>query len=167
MLERAAYYLQKGIFPASRVVGSIGVGLLIVLVLLTVADVVLRRFFDSPIRGYLELTEFILGIIVFLTLAYCAVQGGHIVVDVLVSRFPQRTQASIGAIVHFCSAGILGLISWQLFLHAMRVRDMGEISAILGIWLYPFVFIAALGTILLAMVFLIQSLYALAEVRKQ
>lgn len=68
--------------------------------------------FDSPIPGSLELTEFLLGIIVFLTLAYCAIEGGHIVVDVVVSRFLQRTQASIGAIVYFCSAGMLGLISW-------------------------------------------------------
>ena len=41
MFENAANYLQRGIFPASRVGRIIGAGLLVVLVLHTVADVIL------------------------------------------------------------------------------------------------------------------------------
>ena len=167
MLKRVANYLQRGIFPASRVGRIIGAGLLIVLMLLTVVDVVLRHFFDSPIPGTLELIELNLGVIVFLSLAFCAVQRGHVVVDVVVMRFPQRAQESISAIVYLGSTGMLGVMSWQLFLHAMRVRDMSQISTILGIEIYPFVLIAILGSILLTLVFFIQFLSTLAEVRRQ
>ena len=137
------------------------------LVVLTVADVILRRFFDAPIAGTFELSKLMLGIIVFFTLAYCAVHGGHIVVDVIVSRFPRRAQSSISIIIHLCSVVIMGLISWRLFLHAMKVQDMGEVTAILEVWLYPFVFLAALGSTLITIVFLIQLFHSVSEVRRR
>lgn len=159
--------LQKGIFSASRVSAIVAAGFLVLLVLLTVADVFLRRFLNAPVAGSFELSRLILGIIVFFTLAYCAVQGGHVVVDVLVSRFPRRAQSSVGLIIHLFSVVIMGLISWQLFLHAVKLKDAGEVTAIWEIWIYPFVFLAALGSTLLTIVFLIQLLQAVSEVRRQ
>lgn len=158
---------QKGIFSASHVGAIVAAGFLVILVLLTVADVFLRRFLNAPVAGSFEISKLILGIIVFFTLAYCAVQGGHIVVDVLVSRFPQRAQSRVGLTIQIFSAVITGLISWQLFFHAVKVKDAGEVTAIWDIWIYPFVFLAALGSALLTIVFLIQSLQAVSGIRKQ
>ena len=167
MFENAANYLQKGIFPASRVGRIIGAGLLVVLVLLTVSDVVLRHFFNAPIPGTLELIELGLGVIVFLSLAFCAFQKGHVVVDVVVMQFSKRAQVIITAIMYLCSAGMIGVISWQLFLHAMRMLDMSRVTAILRISVYPYAFIAFIGSALLALVFFIHFLFTLAEARRQ
>jgi TRAP-type C4-dicarboxylate transport system permease small subunit len=166
-LKDSLNYLQKGIFSASRIGAIIAIGFLVLLVILTVADVILRRFFNAPIAGAFELSRLILGIIVFFTLAYCAVHGGHIVVDVFVSRFSRRAQSSISIFIHLCSVGIMGVISWQLFLHAMRVQGMGEVTAIWEIWISPFVFLAALGSTLLTIVFLVQLFHAVSEVGRQ
>jgi len=87
-LKDSAKSVQKGIFAASNIGTSIAMVLLVVLVLLTVADVVMRRFFNAPIGGTFELTQVLLGIIVFFSFSYCAIKGGHIVLDVLVTRFP-------------------------------------------------------------------------------
>ncbi|MBA7670288.1 hypothetical protein ES703_78433 [subsurface metagenome] len=62
---------------------------------------------------------------------------------------------------------MFGLISWQLFLYALRLQSMNQITAILGIEFYPFVFIAVLGSLLLTLVFFIQFLYILGGVRRQ
>ena len=164
MLNRVIYYLQKSIFSSSRTLGIIGAGLLPVLVLLTTVDVVSRRLLNSPIPGAFELTGFILGITVFFTLAYCAAEGGHVEVDILMSRFPQKIQKSIASVMYLFSTVLLGLLSWQLFLLAIRVKDMNETSAILAIWLFPFIFIAAIGATLLTLVFLVMSLNNLSGV---
>ena len=66
-----------------------------------------------------------------------------------------------------CSVVITGVISWRLFLHAIKVQDMGEVTAVWEIWLYPFVFLAAIGSTLFTMVFIIQFLHAVSEVRRQ
>ncbi|MFC1846017.1 TRAP transporter small permease [Chloroflexota bacterium] len=158
--------IQKAIFSASRVASYIAMVLLVLLVLLTVADVILRRFFDVPIAGTFEVTTLILGTVVFFSLAYCAVHGSHIAVDIVVLRFSKRTRAIVGTIIDLLSVGIMGLISWRLFLHAIRAQEMGETTAIWEISLYPFVYAAALGSLLLTGVLLIQLLHTIAEVRK-
>ena len=167
MLGRVARHFQQGIFSASYVSSIIAMVLLVLLVLLTVADVILRHFFDAPIGGAFEISRLILGIVIFFALAYCAVKGGHIVVDVVVSRFPRRAQSSIGLMIHLFSVVIMGLISWQLFLHTIKLKGVGEVTAIWEIPVYPFVFLAALGSTLLTIVFLIQLIHTVPEVRRQ
>ena len=53
------------------------------MVLLTVADVVLRALFNYPLRGMLELIELGLACAVFLGLPAVFLRRGHLVVDVL------------------------------------------------------------------------------------
>ena len=166
MLKRAANCLKWGVFPVSRIVGGIGVVVLVLMVLLILAEVIGRRTLDAPIAGRYELTSLGLVLVVFLTLAYCATKGGHIEMDVLTSRFPKRVQASVGALVHLLTIGMLGVASWQLVVHGMRIQDMKQTSGLLEIPIYPFLYIAALGSLLLTLVYLIYFLYSLDEVRK-
>lgn len=162
-LKDSAKSVQKGIFAASNIGTSIAMVLLVVLVLLTVADVVMRRFFNAPIGGTFEITQVLLGIIVFFSFSYCAIKGGHIVLDVLVTRFPHRVQSSIGIIIHFLSVAIMFIISWRLFAHAAKVESVGQVSAIWHMPLYPFVLLVALGSTLATLIFLIQLIHAIHE----
>jgi len=157
---------QKAIFSASRIASYIAMVLLVLLVLLTVADVILRRFFDAPIAGTFELTTLTLGTIVFFSLAYCAVHGSHVAVDIFVLRLSKRTQSIVGTFIDILSVVIMSLISWRLFLYAIRAKDMGETTAIWEISIYPFVFAAALGSLLLTVVLLINLIHTIAEVRR-
>ena len=158
--------ISKGIFSASRISASVAMALLVLLVLITVTDVIMRRFFNAPIAATMELSKLTLGIIVFFSLAYCAVQGSHIVVDIVVSRFSQRTQSIIGTVIYLISVVVMGILSWQLFLLSIRVKDAGETTVILEMSTFPFVFLAALGSTLLTLVFLIQLFHTMSGVRK-
>ena len=166
MLTRAADFLKKGVFPVSRAVGAIGVVVLVLMVLLIIAEVIARRALDAPIAGRVELTSLSLILVVFLTLAYCAAKGGHIEMDILTSRFPKRAQAGIGTLIHLLTTGMLGVASWQLVVHGMKIQDMQQTSGVLAIEIYPFLYMAALGGTLLTLVYLIYFLYSLDEVRK-
>ena len=89
MLEKITRGLQKVIYPASSAVSIIGMIVLILMVLLTIAEVFARRFLDTPITGVLSLSSLGLVIFVFLTLAYCATKGGHVELGILTSIFPK------------------------------------------------------------------------------
>ncbi len=168
MLEWITYYLKNRIFKTSYIAGIIGAVLLPLLVLFTVSDVVSRYFFNSPIKGDLELTQIILGISVFTTLAFCAIEeGGHVEVDVLVNRLPKKNQKSILSVMYLLSVIMLGILSWQLFAYAMKVNEMHEISAILAISPFAFIVIGALGIALLALMFLVHTLANVMEVLKK
>ncbi len=167
MLGRVARYLQKSIFATSRISAIIGMAILVLLMLFITADVVMRRFFNAPVAGSYEITQLSLGVIVFTTLAYCAVRGAHISVDVLVSRFPLRMHPGTAIIIHLCTLAITGLISWRLFQHALKVKNMGEVSAIWGISIYPFVFLGGLCCAMLTLVFLVQFIKSIVEAKGQ
>jgi len=166
MLEKIARGLQKIVFPASSAVSVIGMIVLILMVLLTIAEVFARRFFDAPISGVLSLSSLGLVIFVFLTLGYCAAKGGHVELGILTSLFPKRVQAGIAATMYILTSGILGVAGWQLWAQAMKVQNAGQTAGPLEIMIYPFLYIASLGTLLVALVYLVFFLNSLIEVRK-
>ena len=166
MLEKITRGLQKIVFQASSAVSVIGMIVLILMVLLTIAEIFARRFFDSPISGVLSLSSLGLVIFVFLTLAYCAAKGGHVELGILTSLFPKRVQAGIAALIYILTSGILGIAGWQLWAQAMKVQDAGQTAGPLEILIFPFMYIASLGTFLVALVYLVFSLNSLIEVRK-
>ena len=68
------------------------------MVLTTVVDVFLRYLFNSPILGSYELTEFMMAILVFGSVAYTMVVKGHVTVDLVITRLPARAQAILECI---------------------------------------------------------------------
>ena len=166
MFDKITRGLQKIVYPASSAISVIGMGVLILMVLLTIIEIIARRFFDAPITGVLSLSSLGLVIFVFLTLAYCAAKGGHVELGILTSIFPKRVQAGIASVMYILTAGILGVAGWQLWVQAMKVQNAGQTSGPLEIVIYPFLYIASLGTLLVALVYLIFCLNSLSEVRK-
>lgn len=166
MLGKITHGLQKIVYPASSAVSVIGMTVLILMVLLTITEIFARRFFNAPITGALSLSSLGLVVFVFLTLAYCAAKGGHVELGILTSLFPKRVQAGIATIMYILTTGILGVAGWQLWLQAMKVQGAGQTYGNLEIVIFPFFYIAALGTFLLALVYFIFFLNSLNEVRK-
>ena len=166
MLERAANGISGVFVPISRWLSYVGAVALILIVLLTVAEIFARRFLNSPISGVLELTSLGLVIFVFLTLAYCASRGGHIVLDILVNRFPKRLRAATDIVISALTTGMLGVAAWQLWVLALRIQRSGQTMSSHEVPIYPFIYVAALGGALLAIIYLVYLLYAIAEARK-
>jgi TRAP-type C4-dicarboxylate transport system permease small subunit len=167
MLENLVKGLKKGIFPISRVAAVLGVVILVVLVFIPLIDIFLRRLFNAPLAGAYELSEFALGMMVFTTLAYCAVRGMHIVVDIATSRLPERSQEILDTVIYGFSWIMLAVMSWQLISRALTIKADNETSTILYIPTFPFIFIAGLGCALLALVFFTQSLDKLSRAVKK
>lgn len=166
MMDTLANGFKRAVFPVSRVVGAVGMSMIVVMTFLTIADIFMRRIFNSPIRGSHEMTELIFAIITFLTLAYCAVKEGHIEVDMLVRKFPKTLQSTIGAIILLATTGTLGLVTWQLINYGMNLQRMKQTTVSLGIAVYPFVYVAALGAILITLVYFVQFLYSLTRFKE-
>jgi TRAP-type C4-dicarboxylate transport system permease small subunit len=62
------------------------------MVVISFADVLLRYFFDKPIKGVYSITEVMLIMVVFLGLAYTQSEKGHVSIDVITSRLSSRTR---------------------------------------------------------------------------
>ena len=167
MLKKVVSGLKRVIYPVSQGTAIFGTVILVILVLIPIVDITMRRFFTSPLPGAYELSEFALGLMIFTTLAYCAVRGMHIVVDIATSRMPDHLKRILDIVIYFLSFSMMGLVSWQLIHRALMVKADHEISTILYIPTFPFVLMAGIGCILLALVFLTLSLEKLSEAVKQ
>jgi len=103
--------------------------ILIVMVLLTCANIVFRMFW-VPISG----------------------------VDVLVNVFPQKVQWVLSAINNGMCFIFFMLAGWQLAIKANTLRTTGEVTETLRIIYYPFTYAVALGCVVLALILLTEFL---------
>ena len=134
---------------------------------LVAGDVSLRYCFGLPIKGSVELVEQMMVVVVFLAVAYTASQKGHVAIELLVSRFPQRVQAVIDFFTYLLCLGLVSLIIWRSAVRAYYVMLHHYVTWVLGVPIYPFVFLISLGCALLAIVLLANLLDSLARaVRK-
>ena len=60
------------------------------LVLLAIANVLLRKLLNAPVPGYIDWTEQFMAVFAFLGLAYVQREGGHIRMDLLVGNLRGR-----------------------------------------------------------------------------
>jgi TRAP-type transport system small permease protein len=166
MLNKIAGWLEQGVAPASRIANNVGISMIMVLTLLTVVNVLMRFFLGTAFTPMKELSEYALCVLVFLTLPFCAIKGAHIVVDIVTMRMTSRNQAKVATGILLLTIIMCGLFTWQMFVRALSAMKSGEESTIIGIWLFPFVFIAAIGFLLLTLVYIIQWLRVLKETQK-
>jgi C4-dicarboxylate transporter DctM subunit len=166
-LDKLAQNLGKVISPASRVINSIGVGILAAMMVLTAADVVLRYLFSRPVTGAMELTEYMMAIVVSFGLAYTAVQKGHVSVDLVISRLSARAQALVKSITFFLCLCFFSLIAWRSICYGEVLRSGGYTSSALYIPASPFAYVVAFGSAMLCLVFLVNLLENLAKVTEK
>jgi TRAP-type transport system small permease protein len=160
---KIASRLNRALEPLSTYAAYVGAAALGLLVIMLIYSIIARRAINVPLRGSMELTELALGIITFFTLAYDSLKGESMVVELITDRFPRRCQDLIGTIIRFFSTGILGILSWQLTVQGMRLYGYHQTTSVLSIPIYPFLYVAAFGTSLLTVVYLMHFLSSLEK----
>ena len=124
------------------IASGIVVGLMM---LLTVADVFMRFFFNSPITGATEITEFMMICVVFLALAWCALTKMHVKVSLLVSNFSNKAQTIIDIITLTATLIICAIITWRSLLESISTYKNHIASSLINLPYYPFKLIMTLG----------------------
>lgn len=136
---------------------------LVALMCLTVADVVGRYFFNSPINGVFDLTQFAVLIMTFLSFAYCGFRGAHVVIELLYDRIPERAQFAVRRLSNGVGAILFSVIAWRAVVQSVDVREFKEASQLLTIPYWPFYYVVAFGAALFAVVLAIKTFMDLPE----
>ena len=163
-LKKVANALEKVLSPVIPIVGNIGSVVIVAVMFLTVADVVGRRFLNKPVTASYEISEMLLVIVMFSTIAYCQLLRGHVSIDLLVSRLRQKTQAVINSLVYIIFLVTFGILSWQLYIYAIELVEKNWVTGTILLPVYPFAFIAAIGCTLLCLVVFMHLTMYLAKV---
>lgn len=147
-LQRVDLAVGRAVMAAAYAAGAI----LLVLMALTVADVGGRYFFNSPILGVFDLTHFAVLLMTFFGIGYCAYLGGHVAIDLVYDRLPARAARWVDRLVNAIGSLLFLVVGWRLVVQSVDVREFGESSQLLQIPFFPFYWLAALGSVLFALV---------------
>ncbi len=129
----------------SSVLAVFGAIALFGMMLLTLADVVGRYVFNSPVLGAFEITEFLVLILIFSFLAYTQAQKTHVSVDLIFNCLPRKARTVVDIFNHAVCFLFMILITWMSALNALDLKEVGENSPNLTIPDYPFAFFLVLG----------------------
>ena len=115
----------------------------------------------------MDLSIFMMVIVVFFSMAQCELMRGHITIDLLVSRFKQKSQDIFNSIAYVIFLVTFGWMTWQLIQYGIDRWHNNIVSLTLKIPIGPFVFVAALGCALLSLLVITHLLSFLAGALKK
>jgi TRAP-type C4-dicarboxylate transport system permease small subunit len=102
------------------------------MMLLTVADVLGRSLFATPIHGTYELIELLLTCTFYFALPAIFLRDGHVLVDVIDSRLP-RAVPWLKRFALVVAAVMLGIITWRCWLFAKNSLEFGDVTSDLSL----------------------------------
>lgn len=141
------------------IVGSV---FLIWIILITVANIIVRLFGPTIIGAY-QLVELTVVIAVAFALPYTAQQKAHTMVKALVLHFPQRIQALCEAFTSFIGLVTWGVIAWSSAV-LMIERGLAERTEVLELPFLPSRIAWVLGLTIVCLIVLLDMVIALKEV---
>jgi TRAP-type C4-dicarboxylate transport system permease small subunit len=117
-----------------------------------VANIILRSLFHKPLTGIMDYVMILTAVTIALALASCAVQNGHIAVDLIIEKFPAKVRNVIDTLTNLAS-----LIFWlfaAIFMldYAVTMAITGTLFPTTQIPFAPVLVVIAAGIFALAVV---------------
>ncbi len=107
------------------------------LALITFVDVLARYLFNSPIPGAYEISELVMGVMIFAALPVVTWRGSHITIDLLDAITPQWISGWRDAFMFTISSGVVAVLGWELWALAATLASYGDVTEYLRIPIHP------------------------------
>lgn len=162
-LDKTIAVLDK-VGVLSRWVNIIGVGILFLMVVLTFVNVVLRKFFNSPIIGVVEITEVLMIVAIFLAVAHTQNKKAHISVDIITNRLAPRPKLIMEAVHNLLAAAMFVIVIWQVYEQMLYfIQKNSQHSHYFNLPDAPFAGVIIFGCILLTLLLIRDFLVNIRE----
>jgi len=142
----------NGLKLVSRVLNSIAGGAVTVMMLLTVADVLLRAG-GRPIIGTFEIVALLLALVIGFGIPQVSLDKGHVSMEVLVEKLSRKGKNIMHTFTRLLCLGLFAFIGINLFNVGARFHASGEVSATIKIPFYPVAYGVAVCCLLECLVF--------------
>ncbi|ACN14332.1 DctQ3 [Desulforapulum autotrophicum HRM2] len=130
---------------------ALGMGWVLVMMILTTADVAGRYFLSKPVPGAMELSSFMLAVFAMLGMAHTHQRGANVRVTMLIRTLPPFFANVLVIISTVLTLQIVGMMAWYAVRMGLEEYHANATTDALSIPLYPLEFLLALGTLLLGL----------------
>jgi len=130
MQVQALLKLSRAIDALSEFVGRWVSWLVLVAVLISAGNAIVRKAFDTSSNAWLEIQWYLFAAIFLLAAGYTLLRQEHVRIDVILGRFSKRTQIKVEAVClalflfPFCFE-VIGLV-WPLVVNAYKSGEMSS-----------------------------------------
>jgi TRAP-type C4-dicarboxylate transport system permease small subunit len=128
--------ILKIALKSSKFLNAVGGVILVLMMLLTVVDVILR-YLGKPITGTYELMGFSGALVIGFAIAQASLDDAHISVDILTERLSPMRKEILLITTKLIGLVLFALISWALFMKGHDLYKTGEVSLTLRVPYYP------------------------------
>ncbi len=124
---------------------------ILALMLLAVAQVLGRLAFNTPVPGFIDITEQAMAVFAFAGVAYCQRVGGHIRMEIVLGKLSGRALYVCEMLGVIVVAFTIALLIWGSWFHFERALVIGDstMDIRLSTWPSKLVVPVALGLLLL------------------
>lgn len=151
--------LYRGYGRLLRGFGLVSTLATLIMMLLVVANIIGRYLFNRPLTGTLEFTESLLVLVIFCSIALTQYDGGHIRVNLVTRRLPQRLSRGLTVIAMLAGCAFFTWSAYAAWIFAAQAysfneQEWGEV--VFPLW--PIKFVVFIGIAMLALQFLLDAI---------
>ena len=151
--------IDRGYTKGMKLLSYIGGGAVMLVMLISIVDVLLAKFFHSALPSATEWVTYLNIVIVFCPFAYVQLVRGHTKVDLLDGKIPHWLSKGIRVFSHILAVGVMGFLTWRGWVVLLQKIASGESSSVdvfakMAFKIWPFALIFTVGCALGTLAFL-------------
>ena len=144
---------------------AFGVLVLLAMMFLTTSDVIGRFFFNKPITGAYEVTQYMLAVVVLSGIAYTQQVKANVRVTILFSRMPGFAQLVIQSVFTLLALVFFALLFYPAVEEGLHSLRAGGFSDMLHIPVYPFKLFVCVGVALISLELICDLIVSVKELK--
>ena len=152
-------FFEKAVTRFSSSFNMVASAALVVMMLLTCADVFMRYLFNSPITGTYDLVGLMGAVLASFAMPYTMLKKGHVAVEILIQSLSRGKQLIIETFTHLLGISLFLVLVWQAFVLSRDMKAAGEVTPTLLLPFYPIVYCMAVCFFGLCLAILVNLLH--------
>jgi TRAP-type C4-dicarboxylate transport system permease small subunit len=154
-----ASLFEKTVTRLSDFFNMIASAALMLMMVLSCADIFMRYLFNRPITGTYDVVGLSGAVLVSFALPYTMLKKGHVAVELLVQSLSRGKQLVIETFSHLLGISLFLVMVWQAILLSRDMKAAGEVTPTVHLPFYPIVYCMALCFFILSLAIVVNLLH--------
>lgn len=154
-----ASFFEKAVTGLGSVFNMVASAALVMMMVLSCADIFMRYLFNSPITGTYDLVGLSGAVLASFAMPYTMLKKGHVAVEILIQSLSRGKQLIVETFSHLLGISLFLVLVWQAILLSRDMKAAGEVTPTLLLPFYPIVYCMALCFFGLCLAILVNLLH--------
>jgi TRAP-type C4-dicarboxylate transport system permease small subunit len=151
-------FFEKAVSRLSSFFNMIASAALVLMMVLSCADIFGRYLFNSPITGTYDIVGLSGAILAAFAMPYTMLKRGHVAVELLIQSLSKGKRMVVETFSHLLGIALFLVLVWQALLLSRDMKAAGEVTPTLLLPFYPIVYCMALCFFVLSLAILVNLL---------